>query len=121
MKMKLSRILTLIVALGLLGSAVETISSSVQPAKVAAAQKKTAKKKKTKKSTSKSKKKSVKSVSSKSKKKTTKKATSKPTTNSKSNQPSTKPSTTNLIRSHRLINQLTSQNLLKQWLIYIIL
>ncbi|MGZ1275121.1 Rib/alpha-like domain-containing protein [Lactobacillus delbrueckii subsp. bulgaricus] len=77
MKMKLSRILTLIVALGLLGSAVETIPSSVQPAKVAAAQKKTAKKRKTKKSTSKSKKKSVKKASSKSKKKTTKKTTSK--------------------------------------------
>ncbi|MGZ1276553.1 Rib/alpha-like domain-containing protein [Lactobacillus delbrueckii subsp. bulgaricus] len=84
MKMKLSRILTLIVALGLLGSAVETIPSSVQPAKVAAAQKKTAKKKKktakkkkTKKSTSKSKKKSVKKTTSKSKKKTTKKITSK--------------------------------------------
>ena len=80
MKMKLSRILTLIVALGLLGSAVETIPSSVQPVKVAAAQKKTAKKKKTKKTTSKSKKKSkktTKKATSKSKKKSVKKATSK--------------------------------------------
>ena len=75
MKMKLSRILTLIVALGLLGSAFETIPSSVQPAEVAAAQKKTAKKKKTKKTTSKSKKKLVKKAKSK---KTTKKTTSKP-------------------------------------------
>ena len=73
--MKLSRILTLIVALGLLGSAFETIPSSVQPAEVAAAQKKTAKKKKTKKTTSKSKKKLVKKAKSK---KTTKKTTSKP-------------------------------------------
>ena len=89
MKMKLSRILTLIAALGLLGSAVETVPSSVQPAEVVAAQKKTAKKKKTKKTTSKSKKKSkktaskpkkktVKKTTSKSKKKTTKKTTSKP-------------------------------------------
>ena len=76
--MKLSRILTLIAALGLLGSAVETVPSSVQPAEVAAAQKKTAKKKKTKKSTSKSKKKSVKKTTSKSKKKSVKKTTSKP-------------------------------------------
>lgn len=75
MKMKLSRILTLIVALGLLGNAVETLPSSVQPAEVAAAQKKTAKKKKTKKTTSKSKKKLVKKAKSK---KTTKKTTSKP-------------------------------------------
>ncbi|MDD1332619.1 Rib/alpha-like domain-containing protein [Lactobacillus delbrueckii] len=77
MKMKLSRILTLIVALGLLGSAVETIPSSVQLVEVAAAQKKTAKKKKTKKSTSKSKKKPVKKTTSKSKKKPAKKTTSK--------------------------------------------
>ena len=116
MKMKLSRILTLIVALGLLGSAVETIPSSVQLVEVVAAQKKTAKKKKAKKSTSKSKKKPVKKATSKSKKtvkkttskskkkttkktaskskkKTVKKTTSKPTTNTKTNQPSTKPST----------------------------
>lgn len=87
--MKLSRILKLIVALGLLGSAFETMPSSVQPAEVAAAQKKTVKKKKTKKTTSKSKKKSKKATSkpkkkpakkttSKLKKKTVKKATSKP-------------------------------------------
>ena len=105
MKMKLSRILTLIAALVLLGSSVETVPSSVQPAEVAAAQKKTAKKKKTKKSTSKSKKKPVKKTTSKSKKKPIKKTTSKPkkksvkkpaskpTINSKTNQPSTKPST----------------------------
>lgn len=74
MKMKLSRILTLIAALGLLGSAVETVPSSVQPAEVVAAQKKTAKKKKTKKSTSKSKKKSVKKLASKPKKKSVKKS-----------------------------------------------
>ncbi|MCH3984505.1 MAG: hypothetical protein LKE56_08125 [Lactobacillus delbrueckii] len=78
MKMKLSRILTLIAALGLLGSSVETVPSSVQPAEVVAAQKKTAKKKKTKKSASKSKKKSVKKTTSKSKKKPVKKTTSKP-------------------------------------------
>ena len=77
MKMKLSRILTLIAALVLLGSSVETVLSSVQPAEVAAAQKKTAKKKKTKKSTSKSKKKSVKKTTSNSKKKSVKKTTSK--------------------------------------------
>ncbi len=77
MKMKLSRILTLIAALGLLGSAVETVPSSIQPTEVAAAQKKTAKKKKTKKSTSKSKKKSVKKTTSKPKKKSVKKTTSK--------------------------------------------
>ena len=76
--MKLSRILTLIAALGLLGSAVETVPSSIQPTEVAAAQKKTAKKKKTKKSTSKSKKKSVKKTTSKPKKKSVKKITSKP-------------------------------------------
>jgi Rib/alpha/Esp surface antigen-like repeat protein len=123
MKMKLSRILTLIAALGLLGSAVETVPSSIQPTEVAAAQKKTAKKKKTKKSTSKSKKKSVKKTTSKPKKKSVKKITSKPKkksvkkttskskkkpvkkttskskkkpvkkTTSKPNQPSTKPST----------------------------
>nr|WP_269325097.1 Rib/alpha-like domain-containing protein [Lactobacillus delbrueckii] len=75
--MKLSRILTLIAALGLLGSAVETVPSSIQPTEVAAAQKKTAKKKKTKKSTSKSKKKSVKKTTSKPKKKSVKKTTSK--------------------------------------------
>ena len=78
MKMKLSRILTLIAALGLLGSSVETVPSSVQPAEVVAAQKKTAKKKKIKKSASKSKKKSVKKTTSKSKKKPVKKTTSKP-------------------------------------------
>lgn len=87
--MKLSRILTLIVALGLLGSAVETIPSSVQPVKVAAAQKKTAKKKKTKKSTSKSKKKPVKKTTSKSKKKPAKKKSVKKAT-SKSKKPAKK-------------------------------
>ncbi|MCT3486975.1 hypothetical protein EFR34_07050 [Lactobacillus delbrueckii subsp. lactis] len=101
MKMKLSRILTLIVALGLLGSAVETIPSSVQLVEVVAAQKKTAKKKKAKKSTSKSKKKPVKKATSKSKKtvkKTTSKSNKKPAkkTTSKSNKKPAKKTTSKL-------------------------